>query len=132
MTSDCSKAQYKIKIDDDLVLNTFNLVRFLNDENKFYPEVNFSSPVRKTFFGEIFSMHPIKDKNSKWYATDNEYNKALYDLDYYSNYCNGPAVVMTSDLIQRLFEKSFDIKSILIFKVRLLNQIFNFLCLLFF
>jgi len=110
LSSECSAAKYIVKIDDDLVLNTFNLLRFLNDENKFYPHVNFSIPLKLTFFGEIFNMRPIKDINSKWHVTDKEYNKELYRIDHYSNFCHGPSVVMTSDLIKQLYDKSYDIK----------------------
>ena len=110
LSSECSQAKYIIKMDDDLVLNTFNLIRFLNDENKFFPGVNFSIPLKLTFFCEIFSMYPIKDINSKWYVTDKEYNIELYGINHYSNYCHGPSVIMTNDLIKQLYEKSYDIK----------------------
>ena len=112
LSSECSKAKYTIKIDDDLVLNTFNLIRFISNETKFYPDVNFARPVRRTFFCEIFSMRPIKDIHSKWYVTDREYNKELYGINHYSDYCHGPSLVMTTDLIQQLHEKSYDIKGI--------------------
>jgi len=110
ISSECSQAKYIVKMDDDLVLNTFNLIRFLNDEIKFFPNVNFSIPLKSTFFCEVITMFPIRDVRSKYYVTDKEYNRQLYGIDHYSNYCNGPSILMTSDLIKQLYEKSFDIK----------------------
>ena len=96
-----------IKLDDDLVLNTFNLIKFLKNESHFNAKIDFKT-LRLTFIGEhVYTMmHPDKDVRSKYYVTYEEYNSGLYGIDYYSQYVHGSSILMTSDLIERLCAQS--------------------------
>ena len=109
MSSDCYRAKYILKIDDDIVLNSYNLIRFLdeeNDQSEFYSGVDFYI-FRNSFLCEFKSRErPKKNPNSKWYVTFEEYNKNLYGINYYWPFCNGLAYLFTVDLVHKLSQVS--------------------------
>ena len=67
--------------------------------------------MNNSFVCDVFSGYsPDKNPNSKYYVSDNEYNKYLYGIDFYSNYCFGPGFIMTTDLISKLSAQSNNLK----------------------
>lgn len=106
--TNCDKnlIRFVIKLDDDVVLNSIFLKNIIGSES----DLNIEKQ-RNSFYGTVFSGF-ITDKNveSKYYVTDSEYNSKLYGLRFYSDYCFGPGSMMTSDLIEKLFAKAYDLK----------------------
>lgn len=43
--NDCPKAKYVLRVQDDVVLNTFNLRKFLFNETAFFPSIQSASPI---------------------------------------------------------------------------------------
>lgn len=106
----CSNAKYLARVQDDIFMNSFNLIRFLNNEKIFFPNEDYSQ--LKYFFicRPYKRVSPVKDKSSKHYVTDEEYNFKLYNMTRYPTYCSGPAILMSADLCKELYLKSYDIK----------------------
>jgi len=48
------------------------------------------------FFCEVLRGYsPDKNKESKYYVRESEYNSELYGINHYSDYCFGPGFVMS-------------------------------------
>jgi hypothetical protein len=105
--NNCNQASYVFKLDDDVFLNIFKLKKILNNYNIFKSTSN-------SFICKVPNSSPIRDPNSKWFVTENEFNLKLYenvtDNGGYPNYCSGVGVVMTPDIISKLYLKAFEIK----------------------
>jgi len=110
----CSNAKYILKIDDDVVLNTFNLMKFLNREKKFVFSLSNFEDLKNTFICRVVPGGKVcREKNfcGKSYVLEEEYNEKLYGLkNKYGKYCHGLAVLMTPDLVSNLLMKAFQIK----------------------
>jgi hypothetical protein len=110
----CSNAKYILKIDDDVVLNTFNLRKFLKDESKFVFSLSNFEKLKNTFICRVVPGDNVcRDKNTcgKVYASEKEYNEKLYGLaNKYGRFCSGVAVLMTPDLVSNLLMKASQIK----------------------
>ena len=52
----------------------------------------------------------IRDSKTKYYVTQNEYNQKLYGMINYPTQCACMAVIMAPDLINRLMNKSNNLK----------------------
>lgn len=105
----CDPKQIKfiIKIDDDVILNSYYLNDILSDKQNEYNIQNLKS----TFSCTVFTGYsPDKDPASKYYVNDNEYNANLYGISYYSDYCFGPGFLMNVDLAAKLYSQSLGIK----------------------
>ena len=105
--NNCNNASYVFKLDDDVFLNIFKLKQILNNYNIFKSTSN-------SFICKVPDSSPIRDPNSKWFVTENEFNSKLYENGThnggYPSYCSGVGVVMTPDIISKLYLKSFQIK----------------------
>ncbi len=102
----CSNAKFYVKIDDDVVLNTFFLEKILSNPKKNFPDLK-----DLTFLCKYWTHAPaIRDPNSKWYASPAEYNQKLYGMNHYPTYCAGMGLLMTSELMVRLYTAAFDVK----------------------
>ncbi len=105
----CKNSNYVLKLDDDILLNTYKLKKMLIDNNQFKSNSN-------SFICQVLSQSgPVfYDKTCKTYVTDAEYNSNLYKNinihGLYPPYCKGIASLMTPDLISKLFEKALDLK----------------------
>jgi len=105
----CNNSNYVLKLDDDILLNTYKLKKMLIDNNQFKSNSN-------SFICQVLSQSgPVfYDKTCKTYVTDAEYNSNLYKNinihGLYPPYCKGIASLMTPDLISKLFEKALDLK----------------------
>ncbi|XP_006822772.2 uncharacterized protein LOC102806376 [Saccoglossus kowalevskii] len=87
----CSSADYVIKIDDDVFLNTDNMIRFLA-----------LSPRKLFYFGDTrIDTQPIRDHHSKWFTPEEAWPAELYPP-----YNNGPAYVMSIDVVNAVYRES--------------------------
>ncbi len=93
----CSNAKYILKVDDDVFVNSFSLLNYLDNlkletNNNLLCESHVNAPVQR-------------ELNSKFYIPYNVINKKLY-----SQYCNGAAYVFQGNLAPSLYEASLHIK----------------------
>ena len=96
----CSRVPYVLKADDDMVVNTFTLVRHLYNMNRR------QIATQRTIMCLVWvGMGVIRDKSSKWYISPAEFAKNTYDT-----YCSGSAFILTGDLTAPMFNVSFYIK----------------------
>ncbi|XP_055687215.1 beta-1,3-galactosyltransferase 5-like [Lutzomyia longipalpis] len=87
-TEFCPEAEFIFKSDDDIFVNTPLILKFIqklrNRKDLIFCHISWGPPV-------------IRDKNSKWYVSPEEYPNATYPV-----YCPGCAVLLTSDVAQKL------------------------------
>lgn len=97
----CSKAKFILKVDDDVIVNTYSLLNYLDgliQGNMTYPA--------KSLLCYYYSSAPIMRRNdSKFYVSYNELNQSRY-----GQYCDGPAYIFTGDLAAPLYQASLDTK----------------------
>ena len=80
ITKYCSNAKYVLRINDDVVVNTHALVNY-------FKPLNYS---QNMIYGYgIFGVGPIRDKGSKFYVSEQEYNKPRYN-----DYIEGSSVIV--------------------------------------
>ncbi|XP_062582547.1 beta-1,3-galactosyltransferase 1-like [Saccostrea cucullata] len=84
----CNDAEYVLKTDDDMFIHIRNLITILKKKN----------PINAVIGRRINGATPLRDENSKWYTSVNEYSKR-----YYPPYCSGTAYVLSGDAIEPLF-----------------------------
>jgi hypothetical protein len=93
----CSNAKYVLKVDDDVFVNSFSLLNYL-DNLKLKTKNNLLCRLRK--------RSPIvRDLNSKFYISYNITKKK-----FYSQYCDGPAYIFQGNLASALYKASLHIK----------------------
>ena len=106
IVKNCTNAKIIVKIDEDIVLHARRLLKFFNISENTTDISN-----KNTFFCHVYNNgSPLKKKISKWYVKNEEYNEKLYNMSNYPTFCLGPSYIMTSDLIPKLYKRSFDIK----------------------
>lgn len=96
----CKKAEYILKVDDDIITNPFLILRHLDTlaRYKIYQ--------KKTVMCNVWSRMVVqRDKGNKWYLPKSEFFP-----DYFSPYCSGSAYIFTGDLATEMYEKSFYLK----------------------
>ena len=91
----CSNSIFSLKIDDDVVVNTPVLIKFLenqisygNDKNCYLGSMQHNAPI-------------IRSTNSKWFISQDELNG-----NYYPLYSQGPAYMFTTDLAEKFYQES--------------------------
>ena len=96
----CSSAPFVLKIDDDMIVNTFYLVKHLNTliEQR---ELN-----KRTIICYLHGhMKVIRVKESKWYLSKEE-----FENEYFKKYCSGSAYILTGDLPKLMYQLSFHVR----------------------
>lgn len=92
----CSYTKYLLKSDDDIYLNVPKALRFL-EENR---------GKERRIFGYMHSNKSvIRDPTSKYFVSKSEYVD-----DIFPTYLNGPAYLITSDIIKELYIKAINTK----------------------
>lgn len=95
----CGGARYVLKVDDDVFLDVAQLVAYLKRE---VGEV----PPAHLLLCYLYPMSLVKRSHrSKWYVPVQEYPKS-----YYPPYCAGWTVVMSMDVVIRLYLESSSIQ----------------------
>ena len=93
----CSNAKYVLKVDDDVFVNSFSLLNYL-DNLKLKTKNNLLCRLRKR-------STIVRDLNSKFYISYNITKKK-----FYSQYCDGPAYIFQGNLASALYKASLHIK----------------------
>lgn len=91
----CSNAKYALKIDDDVVVDTSNLIKFFENfyRKKFQSNIIFGNYNKRPW--------PRRSNKSKFYVSYEDFNQTYYDP-----YCNGLAYLITTDLASTLYSIS--------------------------
>ncbi|VDP50039.1 unnamed protein product [Soboliphyme baturini] len=96
----CPQASYVLKIDDDVFLEPFRLLRVIKLLNEKH------NGLRKSIACMIWDeMDVIRENTSKWYVTDEEYSE-----DIYPPYCSGSAYLLSADSVFPLYRTSLNMK----------------------
>lgn len=96
----CNNAKYILKVDDDIITNSFFILRHLKSMDKFNM-IKPNSVMCLVWVG----MKVQRDKNSKWYLSKEDFKE-----DYFGKYCSGSAYLFTNDLPTRMYDMSKYIK----------------------
>ncbi|XP_009969634.3 beta-1,3-galactosyltransferase 2-like [Tyto alba] len=100
VASYCSGTSFVMKTDSDVFVNTIYLIEKLLR--------SLSPPPQNYFTGCLMKGHkPIRDKNSKWYISEEE-----YPGDKYHPFCSGTGYVFSGDLASKIVSASVMIKYI--------------------
>ena len=92
LTTYCSNAQFILKVDDDIIVNTFLLLRHLKSMVE-HKEIG-----KRTVMCHVNRhMKVIRRKTSKWYVSPEEYSK-----NYYYKYCSGSGKTLFKKYSQNL------------------------------
>ena len=94
----CKSAKYIVKIDEDIIVNVFNVVKYAQSLDKMN--------AKKSMYCSVFEKQmPRRDKKDKWFVSKEEYfsNK-------YPRFCGGFFYLMTKDLINPLYKESLKLK----------------------
>ncbi|CAF2715251.1 unnamed protein product [Rotaria sp. Silwood2] len=92
----CSKTKYVLKVDDDIVVNTFTLINHLKFLDKHNP--NKHSTILCLLWQ---AMGVMRDSKSKWYLS-----KEDFPLDKFPPYCSGSAFILTGDMPAKMYNAS--------------------------
>jgi hypothetical protein len=91
----CSNSKYILRINDDVVVNTYSLISYLKKleykKNQIFGVARYKTPVER-------------DPTSKFYVSSKEYTQAYYVL-----YPEGSAYLLTTDLAYTYYNKSVNI-----------------------
>ncbi|XP_063995601.1 beta-1,3-galactosyltransferase 5-like [Diachasmimorpha longicaudata] len=86
----CSGGKFLLKTDDDMFINVPRLISFIEKHKT----------DRNVIFGlKLTERKPIRDKNSKWYVSWEEYKPTVYP-----DYVIGAAYLLSNDIIHELYE----------------------------
>ena len=91
----CKSAKLILKADDDALINVYSLFRHVESLQRTGKVIN------NTILCNVISgAHPVRTKN-KWKVTKEEYPYNLYPP-----YCPGLGLIMTGDIIPKLYNQS--------------------------
>ncbi|XP_053556015.1 N-acetyllactosaminide beta-1,3-N-acetylglucosaminyltransferase 3-like [Bombina bombina] len=91
----CPYAHFIFNGDDDIFLNTFNVLTYLQ-------EFRDSGRDHPLFVGQLNTfMPPIRNKNSKYYVPEE-----LFREEYFPPYCGGGGIIMSSFTAHSIFKES--------------------------
>ncbi len=95
----CSNAKFVMKIDDDMVVNTGQLLNYLEDL------IDTDTVEENTFYCKpLYNNKVIRQSNGPWGHL--YMSKADYPYDKYHTYCQGMAYVFTSRMARLMFNES--------------------------
>ncbi|XP_052695016.1 N-acetyllactosaminide beta-1,3-N-acetylglucosaminyltransferase 2-like [Crassostrea angulata] len=95
----CTNAEYILKVDDDVFLNSYLLINYLKKIN----------PVNSIIGCKITNAPVVRDKLSKYFISKEEYKP-----DYFPHYFGGPAYVISGDIFGKLYLATSEVPSIFI------------------
>ena len=101
ITRYCHNIKLILKTDDDMVIDTKSLFIHLNHVAR-YPE----KPIVNTILCDVWMNRAVeRNKGMKWSVSKNEYRR-----ERYPTYCPGLALLMSPDLVTKLWENSQKVK----------------------
>ncbi|EDW93436.1 lactosylceramide 1,3-N-acetyl-beta-D-glucosaminyltransferase [Drosophila yakuba] len=93
----CAHAQLLVKVDDDVFMNTPQLVKYLATPS--LPEYSLLRDPNLMLCRSVHHSRVKRSYRSKWRVTYKEYPNR-----FYPEYCPGMAIVYAPDVVRRLFE----------------------------
>ncbi|ALC43365.1 CG11357 [Drosophila busckii] len=106
-TQNCAQAQLLIKVDDDVFVNTPQLIKLLREPNSNQTTATSGTALRMLlqqrrdlmFCRPVSGSRVKRSYRSKWRVSFSE-----YAASYYPTYCPGFAIVYSADVVQRLYQ----------------------------
>lgn len=96
----CPQAKFILKVDDDIITNTFIILRHLKSID------THNVVKKKTVMCLVWNrMHVQREKKNKWFLSQDDFAK-----DSFSPYCSGSAYIFTGDLPKIMYDTSWYIK----------------------
>ena len=93
MTMYCPKAKFVMKVDDDVMVNIYKLVNFLQEHNKKENLQNF-------YYGLTFNeAQPFRENTSKWQISFSDYKYSKYPA-----YCAGLGYIFSNQAAGRIYQ----------------------------
>ncbi|CAF0833343.1 unnamed protein product [Adineta ricciae] len=93
----CPNTKYILKVDDDIVVNTFTLLNHLKYLDKHKVDVR-----KGTILCLLWTaMTVMRDSKSKWYLS-----KEDFPFDKFPPYCSGSAYILTGDMAAKMYNAS--------------------------
>ncbi|XP_063972016.1 beta-1,3-galactosyltransferase 5 isoform X2 [Diachasmimorpha longicaudata] len=90
----CPRANFILKTDDDVFINMPQLLSFVKKHET----------DRNVVFGKLaHKWRPFRDPKSKYFVSRNEYKNRLYP-----NFMSGPAYLLSSDVINKLYKTALN------------------------
>lgn len=96
----CPQAKFVMKIDDDILLNSYRIIGYLNNITQE------NSNLRNTLLGLVYENFRVIRENSKFSISKKEYAD-----EFYPPYCDGSAYIVTRDLAANLYLRSLQTKN---------------------
>ena len=98
VSSYCQNAKYTLKVDDDVVVNVHFLIEYLEGS------IKKNKKQKNTIIGKCNKKRQvIRNINSRFFMSKDEFKD-----DYYKEYCEGPAYLLTTDLVPKMYYKSLN------------------------
>ena len=89
----CSKASFVMKIDDDVMINIYKLIHFLQEID--HTEPNLSN----FFYGLTYIARPSRSNSSKWHVSYSDYKH-----EWYPTYCAGAGYILSNQAAVRMYQ----------------------------
>ena len=102
VSSFCQNAKYTLKVDDDVVVNVKYLTNYL--KNLFDRDLHSKSSLLCMYH---VNAPVCRDSASKFYLSRNEFSS-----DVFHPYCDGPAYIISTDLVPQLFNYAMYVRLI--------------------
>ncbi len=93
VSQNCKHAEYYYKGDDDMFVNTENILKAIHQQQK--------SGRDKLFMGALNKGEVIRDPWSKYYVSEEQYSGR-----FFSPFCSGGSYVISNKLIPRMYDKA--------------------------
>ncbi|XP_045162176.2 beta-1,3-galactosyltransferase 1-like [Mercenaria mercenaria] len=88
----CRTAKYVMKSDDDTFINVPNLLKYIKKSGK---------DLQKQLAGSCSNDGPIRELDSKWYASEQDYKESLYPW-----HCSGSGYFTSFPIIEKIYKIS--------------------------
>ncbi|XP_015602344.1 beta-1,3-galactosyltransferase 5 [Cephus cinctus] len=90
----CSNVRFILKTDDDMFINVPRLLSFISKHSK----------DKNVIFGRLAKKwKPIRNKKSKYYVSQAQYKPSIFP-----DFTTGPAYLLSSDVVHKLYKASLD------------------------
>ncbi|XP_052779456.1 beta-1,3-galactosyltransferase 1-like [Mya arenaria] len=96
ISSYCTNVTYVIKSDDDILIDMHSLMETMSSK-----EVKKYGTSRLIMCNQWLKMKVIRDKKSKWYVPEEEFDK-----EYFPPYCSGSLFIMSIDVVFAMYDMS--------------------------
>lgn len=91
----CSKAKYVLKVDDDVLVNTPSLLKFLAEN------ISPNGAKNMILCNKVVAERALRSFRSKWRISFEE-----YPYRYYPTFCRGMAIIYSPDVLFNLYNRA--------------------------